>query len=100
VHYFSLTTNVYNQREKQRNAQSIIAMEGNTTLLFSPDNLTEEPKKFTYDYSYWSHDGFTEAENGLCLADETHENGSKYADQVRFSFKANNVHNNKSKPQH
>lgn len=57
-------------------------MEGNTTMLFSVENLSEEPKKFTYDYSYWSHDGFSEADNGLCIEDRNHENGLKYADQV------------------
>lgn len=76
----------YNSREKQRNAQRIIAMEGNTTMLYNPDNLAEEPKRFTFDNSYWSHDGFTEADNGLCIADETHENGAHYADQVIFIY--------------
>lgn len=35
-------------------------------------------QEFTFDYSYWSHDGFTEREgDGYLVADP----GSKYADQ-------------------
>ncbi|XP_054154280.1 kinesin-like protein KIF28P [Oppia nitens] len=76
----------FNSREKQRNAQSIVAMDDNTTLLFSVDTTAsvaaaDEPKRFTFDRSYWSHNGFTEADNGLCIADDNHENGLKYADQ-------------------
>ena len=36
----------------------------------------EEERKFTFDFSFWSFDGFTEEENGYLRA-----SGSKYADQ-------------------
>ena len=36
-----------------------------------------EPKKFTFDYSYWSHDGFSEREDGYLYPTEP-----RYADQV------------------
>ena len=86
-----LNWNVYNQREKQRNAKRIIEMEGKTTVIYDPENGKEEKnhKKFTFDHSYWSHDGFTEAENGLCLADDHHRNGYKYIDQVNNYFTFN-----------
>ncbi len=57
-------------------------MEGNSTFLYNLENQEEEPKRFTFDYSYWSHDGFTEADNGLCIPDANQPNGDIYADQV------------------
>ncbi|RWS30831.1 kinesin-like protein KIF28P [Leptotrombidium deliense] len=57
-------------------------MENETSALFNPNNMRDEPKKFTFDYSYWSHDGFTENDT-LCLPDPQHFNGKKYADQER-----------------
>ncbi len=43
----------FNTREKDRNAKCIIAMHDKSTTIKNPDN--EEEKKFTFDYSYWSH---------------------------------------------
>ncbi|RWS14548.1 kinesin-like protein KIF28P [Dinothrombium tinctorium] len=57
-------------------------MENQTTALYNPNNAKEEPKKYTFDFSYWSHDGFTENDT-VCVADPQHFNGSKYADQER-----------------
>lgn len=37
----------------------------------------KEPKKFTFDASFWSHDGFEKDATGYCRA----VRGSKYADQ-------------------
>lgn len=82
IHFIFLNDYVHNQRERQRNAQLIVSVEGNTTVLYNPNNPEDEPKSFTYDHSYWSHDGFTEADNGLCIADAYHINGRKYVDQV------------------
>ena len=52
-------------------------MKGQTTYLTNPEEPGEEPKKFTFDYSYWSHDGFEEKPNGYLGA-----TNPKYADQV------------------
>ena len=55
-------------------------MTGNTTEIrdpAAPDNV--EPRKFTFDYSYWSHDGFEEKEDGYFAAVTP-----EYADQVWF----------------
>ena len=55
----------FNSREKQRNARVIIEMDGKTTVIKNPEDNAE--KKFTFDYSYWSHDGFEEEPNGCEL---------------------------------
>lgn len=53
-------------------------MTGTSTTITDPaagaDSAT---KSFTFDYSYWSHDGFTEKEDGYLAAAST-----EYADQV------------------
>lgn len=47
-------------------------MIGNQTILINGDKT----RPFTYDYSFWSHDEFTEQENGYLKP-----SGDKYADQ-------------------
>lgn len=69
----------FNSREKDRGAKLIIQMNGNTTTIKNPEEPNEEPRKFAFDYSYWSHDGFTEQEDGLLVPVK----GSNYADQPR-----------------
>ena len=57
-------------------------MVGNITEIrnsAAPDNV--EPHKLTFDYGYWSHDGFVEKEDGY-LAPVT----LRYADQVSFNI--------------
>ena len=57
-------------------------MEGNTTHIANPENEREDPRKFTYDFSYWSHDGYRENKDGYLEPTE-----KKYADQVwRYRF--------------
>jgi hypothetical protein len=77
----------FNAREKQRNAKCILDVQDKTTILFNPSLPSEEPKKFTFDYSYWSHDGFKQDNlhdsASFCVPDLSHPNGAKYADQVR-----------------
>eukprot|EP00002_Diphylleia_rotans_P040887 TRINITY_DN981_c0_g2_i7.p1 TRINITY_DN981_c0_g2~~TRINITY_DN981_c0_g2_i7.p1 ORF type:complete len:709 (-),score=147.59 TRINITY_DN981_c0_g2_i7:1785-3911(-) len=63
----------FNQREKDRNAKLIIQMDGNMTTITNPE--TEEEKRFSYDFSYWSHDGFID-QDGLMVPEN-----DKYADQ-------------------
>ncbi|XP_071509131.1 kinesin-like protein KIF28 [Diadema antillarum] len=70
----------FNSREKARNAELIIAMNGNTTIIRNPEDKNEEPRKFNFDFSYWSHDGFVEPstpDGYLAPAN------SKYADQKK-----------------
>jgi hypothetical protein len=66
----------FNGREKERNATLIIEMVGNTTKISDP--VSGKVKDYSFDYSYWSHDGFEEDENGYLNA----VGGSKYADQA------------------
>lgn len=53
----------FNKRERQRNAVCILEMSGATTTITNPDDL-DDVRKFNFDYSYWSHDGATEENNG------------------------------------
>ena len=72
----------YNRRERERNATLIIDMNGATTQITDPAGA-DEPRKFTFDYSFWSHDGSKEDANGYYGPDTSHPNGKKFADQVR-----------------
>uniref|UniRef100_A0A914YMR1 Kinesin-like protein n=1 Tax=Panagrolaimus superbus TaxID=310955 RepID=A0A914YMR1_9BILA len=68
----------FNDREKGRNATLIVNMpDGKSTSISDPNAPNEEPKWFTFDYSYWSHDGFKTEKNGYLTA-ASHSN---YADQ-------------------
>ena len=77
----AVRTRPFNKREKARNAKVIIAMNGPTTVITDPGS--GEEKKFTFDYSYWSFDGYKEEKNGYCSPDSKHPNGKKFCDQVR-----------------
>eukprot|EP00116_Pleurobrachia_bachei_P002640 sb/3462902/ len=68
----------FNQREKDRKAKLIIDMLGTTTLISDPKAKDTDPKQFTFDYSYWSHDGYKEDEQGYM-----HPADERYCDQAR-----------------
>ncbi|CAL1537456.1 unnamed protein product [Lymnaea stagnalis] len=68
----------FNARETNRGAQLIISMGDKQTMIKDPENLTAEPKKFAFDYSYWSHDGYTENKDGYLSPKDL-----KYADQKK-----------------
>ena len=55
-------------------------MNGNSTTITDPEN--NEPRSFTFDYSYWSFDGGKEQSDGYVAPDKSHKNGSKFSDQV------------------
>ena len=64
----------FNQREKARESQCCIDMPGgNQTKIFDE---TGKEKTFTFDHSFWSHDGFRTLENGYMEPED-----DKYADQ-------------------
>ena len=46
----------FNARELALNSPLIVEMEGNKTILKDPE--TGVKKDFSYDYSFWSHDGY------------------------------------------
>eukprot|EP00730_Choanoeca_flexa_P004716 TRINITY_DN11781_c0_g1_i2.p1 TRINITY_DN11781_c0_g1~~TRINITY_DN11781_c0_g1_i2.p1 ORF type:complete len:975 (+),score=271.67 TRINITY_DN11781_c0_g1_i2:494-3418(+) len=66
----------FNSREKAAGAKLIIKMSGNSTTITDPEDNSE--KVFAFDYSYWSHDGFEEQENGYLAPTDPH-----YADQKK-----------------
>ena len=45
----------------------IVTMMGKSTQIRDPSNASKEPRTVTFDYSYWSHDGFTETPEGLLV---------------------------------
>ena len=72
----------FNGREKERNATCCVRMNDKSTTLINPENQQE--KTFTFDYSYWSHDGERTRDDGYnesagpgCGTD-----GATYADQM------------------
>jgi len=67
----------FNSREKELGCKLCVDMAGSTTVLMSP-NDEEKKRDFTFDYSFWSHDGFETDENGYYQAVS-----DKYADQQR-----------------
>ncbi|XP_033755330.1 kinesin-like protein KIF28P isoform X3 [Pecten maximus] len=67
----------FNQREKDRKAHLMIKMSGQMTSITNPETPSEEPKKFSFDYSYWSHDGMVESSAGVFEPTP----GSNYASQ-------------------
>ncbi|XP_022088583.1 kinesin-like protein KIF28P [Acanthaster planci] len=64
----------FNQREFAANSKCVVSMEGNVTTITNPN--TGKEHTFAYDYSYWSHNGFQENEDGLNVPTDDH-----YADQ-------------------
>lgn len=66
----------FNSREKDRGAKLVLEMVGALTQITDPDNPGNPPKEFTFDFSYWSHDGFQEDEAGYLRP-----SNAKYADQ-------------------
>ncbi|GMS88701.1 hypothetical protein PENTCL1PPCAC_10876, partial [Pristionchus entomophagus] len=67
----------FNDREKAKKCGLVIDMpDGKRTAIRDPTKPNDDPKWFTFDYSYWSHDGFKEDSNGYSSPAD-----SKYADQ-------------------
>ncbi|KAL8275154.1 hypothetical protein Esti_000904 [Eimeria stiedai] len=69
----------FNDREKNMNAQLCISMEGKSTTIDSFEDPKSVKKTFSFDYSYWSHDGFENDETGY-----SRPLSAKYADQQRL----------------
>ena len=67
----------YNEREQNTGtARCCVSMSGPTTTL--TESPGAEPRSFTFDYSFWSHDGFALGADGTAVAEE----GTAYADQA------------------
>ena len=52
-------------------------MQGKTTTMINLEETGVAPKTFTFDFSYWSHDGFEMDDAGISVA----AGGSNYASQ-------------------
>ncbi|VDM43500.1 unnamed protein product [Toxocara canis] len=69
----------FNEREKHRKAQLIIEMpDAQQTGIRNPNAPDEDTKWFTFDHSYWSHDGYMENSNGYLEPID-----DRYADQKK-----------------
>ena len=64
----------FNEREKAQDSKCCVQMNGPTTVVTDPE--TGKPKPYTFDYSFWSHDGFDTNEEGYMSP----QAGSNYAD--------------------
>ncbi|KAK8780629.1 hypothetical protein V5799_018025 [Amblyomma americanum] len=72
------------ERERQRGARCLVRMREQETQLWSPgQSQSFEPRSFTFDRCFWSHDGFLRLDDGYCAPDPEHERGALYADQER-----------------
>ncbi|PFH37453.1 putative Chromosome-associated kinesin KLP1 [Besnoitia besnoiti] len=67
----------FNDREKTMNARLCIDMNGKSTTITNLDD-EKQSRTFAFDYSYWSHDGFVNDENGY-----SKPVSAKYADQEK-----------------
>ena len=64
----------FNSRELELNCSGVVQMKGKTTILIDPN--TKNPRDFSFDYSFWSHDKFKIMEDGYYKPED-----DKYADQ-------------------
>lgn len=65
----------FNQREKDLKTKLCVKMNGNTTVLV---NESGAERKFTFDHSFWSHDGYKTLKDGTLIA-----KNDKFADQAK-----------------
>ena len=66
----------YNEREKNMGATCCVKMNGPMTVINDPEG---NPREFTFDFSFWSHDGFVD-DDGISVKDSP---DSIYDDQER-----------------
>ena len=64
----------FNSRETKLGGEGVVDMQDPTTILKAMQG--EQERKFTFDFSFWSFDGFETQPDGYMKA-----TGSKYADQ-------------------
>eukprot|EP00419_Tripos_fusus_P054852 CAMPEP_0172805932 /NCGR_PEP_ID=MMETSP1075-20121228/6022_1 /TAXON_ID=2916 /ORGANISM="Ceratium fusus, Strain PA161109" /LENGTH=769 /DNA_ID=CAMNT_0013644645 /DNA_START=75 /DNA_END=2384 /DNA_ORIENTATION=- len=68
----------FNEREKNLGAQLCVQMDGPTTSMLNVSSKEADPIKYTFDESFWSHDGFENDADGYSRPLP----GSNYADQA------------------
>ncbi|KTF81443.1 hypothetical protein cypCar_00024724, partial [Cyprinus carpio] len=67
----------FNKRERDAGSRCIISVTNNNIIIQDPRN-PQNSRTFTFDYTYWSHSGFSRNKDGLFVSEET---GGRYADQ-------------------
>jgi len=72
----------FNGREKERGAKLCVRMTDKATTMINPENKQE--KTFTFDFSYWSHDGERTRPDGYNepAGPGAGTDGATYADQM------------------
>jgi pSer/pThr/pTyr-binding forkhead associated (FHA) protein len=84
----------FNQREKDLGAVVCLEMNSGTTVII--DTKTESRRDFSFDYSFWSHDGFIEREDGYLVpaspqyADQQHVYGQLGEDVLNNAWEGYN----------
>ncbi|XP_077095109.1 kinesin-like protein KIF28 isoform X3 [Siphateles boraxobius] len=66
------------QRERDAGSRCVISMTSNNISIQDPRN-PQNSRTFTFDYTYWSHNGFSRNKDGLFVPEEA---CSRYADQT------------------
>ncbi|CAG9323672.1 unnamed protein product [Blepharisma stoltei] len=69
--------------------QCCIDIEGNSTIITDPKSL--ESEQFLFNNSFWSHDGFVEREDGLCLRTSSKFAGSEDINEEYSTKLLNNL---------
>lgn len=64
----------FNNREIELKSDLCVQMDPQTTYIL--DENGEEKHHFSYDYCFWSHDGYVTEDNGYMSPEDT-----KYSDQ-------------------
>jgi hypothetical protein len=72
----------FNDREREMGCKLVVQMNGNTTTVLPTGNDTRSSseRRYAFDYSYWSHDGFKIENDGYLSPDSS---SSRYIDQKR-----------------
>lgn len=68
------------QRERDAGSRCVISMTSNNISIQDPRN-PQNSRTFTFNYTYWSHSGFSRNKDGLFVPEEA---GGRYADQVTY----------------
>jgi hypothetical protein len=66
----------------EKGAKLILQVEDSTTVsLINPEDSLDH-QTFGFCHCYWSHDGYSDSQDGHLISDPKHSNGGKYCDQV------------------
>ncbi|OXA50577.1 Kinesin-like protein KIF28P [Folsomia candida] len=72
------------QIQSKKVTNSFIQVEDPTTISITNPDDSSEIRVFGFTHCYWSFDGYAELQDGHFIPDLKHENGSRYADQIKI----------------